>query len=179
MRLYKLTDSKGQTRNETQWGPNVTHSATGGPGQPLCTDGWIHAYEHPLMAVIMNPAHGKYQNPRMWVAEGEIGKRDGQLKCGCRSLTTMEETPLPAVTTEQLVHFAILVAKQVYSDPGFTIWADNWISGKDRTEAAAWAAAVDLKFSARTAAWATWAAVGAEAAANINLVEIAEQIFGK
>lgn len=29
MRLYKLTDEHGCTRNNTQWGPGVTHTAKG------------------------------------------------------------------------------------------------------------------------------------------------------
>ena len=29
MKLYKLTDKKGQTLGGTQWGPGVTHEAAG------------------------------------------------------------------------------------------------------------------------------------------------------
>ena len=36
MKAYKLTNKNGQTRNNTQWGPNVSHSATGNPEQELC-----------------------------------------------------------------------------------------------------------------------------------------------
>ena len=50
--LYKLTDGDGQTRGGTQWGPGVSHSGTG-KGE-LCGPGWIHAYEHPLIAVLLN-----------------------------------------------------------------------------------------------------------------------------
>ena len=95
MTLYKLTDQDGRTRagqaGETQWGLGVKHKATGKPGQALCTDGWIHAYKHPLLALLMNPIHAKICNPRLWECEGRIGKRAGQLKCGCRTLTTVRE----------------------------------------------------------------------------------------
>ena len=76
-KLYKLTDENGQTRGGTQWGPGVSHSGTGCGG--LCSPGWIHAYEHPLVAVLLNPIHGKFRQPRMWEAEGEIALRDGGL----------------------------------------------------------------------------------------------------
>ena len=133
--LYKLTDSCGKTRNDTQWGHGVSHSGTG-EGE-LCGPGWIHAYEHPLIAVLVNPIHANFPNPRLWEAEGEIGLRDGQLKCGCKTLTTVREIPLPAVTTEMRVRFGILCAKEVCAYPAWSTWADRWLSGEDRTQAAA------------------------------------------
>jgi len=159
IKLYKLTDGDGKTRNDTQWGPGVSHSGTG-EGE-LCGWGWIHAYEHPLIAVLLNPIHAKFQTPRLWEAEGEIAIRDGQFKCGCKTLTTVREIPLPAVTTEMRVRFAILCAKEVCADLPWNAWADKWLSGEDRSEAAAGAAAG----AAWAAARASWAAYAAQAAA--------------
>jgi hypothetical protein len=178
IKLYKLTDRDGQTWGGTQWGPGISHSGTG-EGE-LCGPGWIHAYEHPLIAVLMNPIHANFQNPRLWEAEGEVALRDGQLKCGCKTLTTVREIPLPKITTEMRVRFAIMCAKEVCAYPAWNAWADRWLSGEDRSEAAAakaewaaWAAgAASAAYrSARAAAWAAaeaaeaWAARAAEAAA--------------
>jgi hypothetical protein len=154
IKLYKLTDKDGQTRGGMQWGPGVSHSGTG-EGE-LCGWGWIHAYEHPLIAVLMNPIHAKFQTPRLWEAEGEIAIRDGQIKCGCKTLTTIGEIPLPAITTEMRVRFAILCAKEVCADLSWNAWADRWLSGEDRSAEAAWAWAA--------AAWAARAARAARAA---------------
>ncbi len=154
--LYKLTDGDGQTWGGTQWWPGVSHSGTG-KGE-LCGPGWIHAYEHPLIAVLMNPIHARFRTPRLWEAEGEVGLRNGQLKCGCKTLTIIREIPLPAVTTEMRVRFAILCAKEVCADLPWNAWADKWLSGEDRSEAAAGAAA--------GAAWAAWAAEAAAWAAE-------------
>jgi hypothetical protein len=154
IKLYKLTDGDGKTRNDTQWGPGVSHSGTG-EGE-LCGWGWIHAYEHPLIAVLMNPIHARVKTPRLWEAEGEVGLRDGQFKCGCKTLTTVREIPLPAVTTEMRVRFAIMCAQEVCACPSWNAWADKWLSGEDRSEAAAGAAA--------EAAWAARAARAARAA---------------
>jgi hypothetical protein len=175
--LYKLTDSCGKTRNGTQWGPGISHSGTGEGG--LCGPGWIHAYEHPLVAVLMNPIHANFKNPRLWEAEGEVGLRDGQLKCGCKALTTVREIPLPAVTTEMRVRFGILCAKEVCADISWNAWADRWLSGEDRTQAAAeaWAAAASAwaarararaseRASERASAWAAAAAWAAKSAAE-------------
>ena len=172
IKLYKLTDSCGKTRNGTQWGPGISHSGTGEGG--LCGPGWIHAYEHPLIAVLMNPIHANLPNPRLWEAEGEVGLRDGQIKCGCATLTTIREIPLPSITTEMRVRFGILCAKEVCAYPAWNAWADRWLSGEDRTQAAraraartAWAAATRARAAAREAARAAaWAAEAAASAAS-------------
>ena len=164
IKLYKLTDSCGKTWGGTQWGPGVSHSGTG-EGE-LCGPGWIHAYEHPLIAVLMNPIHADFKNPRLWEAEGEVGLRDGQIKCGCKTLATVREIPLPSITSEMRVRFAILCAKEVYACLSWNAWADRWLSGGDRSEAAAWAAA-EAAWAAAAQAAAAWAAAwAAEAAAS-------------
>ena len=43
MKLYKLTDGNNQTKNDTQWGENVTHAADGDSTE-LCNEHWLHAY---------------------------------------------------------------------------------------------------------------------------------------
>lgn len=157
MRLYKLTDQNRRTYGNTEWGEGVTHTAKG--TGPLCSSGWIHAYEHPLLAALLNPIHANFSNPILWEAEGEIGIRYGQLKCGCASLTTIREIPLPSITTENRVRFAILCALRVYTDPEYRRWAEGWLDGRDRTRTAAEAAL--------PAAWA--------ATKSIDLIELAEE----
>ena len=149
MRLYKLTDQNQETRNHTKWGENVTHRASG--EGPLCSCGWLHAYEHPLLAVLLNPIHADFPDPILWEAEGSgTALREGQVKIGVTELTTIRQIPCPTVTTEQRVKFAILCAREVCGDKSWGRWADRWLSGQDRSEAAAWAEAA---WSARAAAW--------------------------
>jgi hypothetical protein len=119
-----------------RWGENVTHKAVG-LGINLCSDGWIHAYEHPLIAVLMNPAHGNFINPLMWEAEGDVGLRDGPLKCGVKSLTTLRQMEIPAITIEQRVRFAIACAWQ-FGGKEWRAWAAGWLMGNDRSAEAAW-----------------------------------------
>jgi len=176
IKLFKLTDGDGKTRNDTQWGPGVSHSGTGEGG--LCGPGWIHAYENPLIAVLLNPIHADFKHPRLWEAEGEIAIRDGQLKCGCKTLTTIREIPLPEITAEMRVRFAILCAREALTAAdaackAWNAWADKWLSGEDRSAAAAAkaaAAAAKAAYDATGAARAAydaaaWAAEAAEAAA--------------
>jgi len=178
--LYKLTDGDGKTRNGTRWGPGVSHSGTGEGG--LCGPGWIHAYEHPLIAVLLNPIHADFKSPRLWEAEGKIAIRDGQLQCGCKTLTTIREIPLPEITTEMWIRFAILCTKEASTAAvgeawkAWNVWADKWLSGEDRSAAAAAAAAAaeaatsavgPARAAYNAAAWAADAAAReAEAAAR-------------
>lgn len=163
-KLYKLTDENGKTRggeaNELQWGAGVTHTAKG-EGSRLCTDEVIHAYENPLVAVLLNPIHAGVKNPRLWEAEGEIIAREGEYKCGVKTLTTVREIPLPEITLEQRVKFGLLCALEVCKEESFVRWAQAWLSGEDRSENSA----VDMANKAECTAWAS--GIAAEAAINL------------
>ena len=168
MKLYKLTDKDDRTYGSCQWGEGITHKADG-KGE-LCTEHWIHAYTDPLLAVLMNPIHGKYDTDmgHMWECKGEIGKDDNGLKGGCKKLTTTKRIDMPEITTEQRIWFAILCAKKVYKNKKWNKWANDWLSGKNRTADAARAAdAADAAYVAHAADAATYA--------KINLVEIAHK----
>lgn len=133
--LYKLTTQDYKTRvgfpEETQWGVNVTHTASGKGA--LCSNGWLHAYTHPLLAVLFNRMHANIDDPVLWECDGEIGITDRGIKVGCTRLTTIRTIPLPSITTEQRVHFAMLCALTIYDDPLFISWCNDWLSGKDRS----------------------------------------------
>jgi len=175
--VYKLTDPEMRSYGSYQWvlGKPRTFPGTG----DLCGPGWAHAYTHPLLAVLLNPIHANFPAYRLFEAEGVIGRTDHGLKIGCSRLTLTKELPLPAVTTEQRVRFAIFCALAVYADPSFVAWAEAWLSGKDRSRAAAASAARAAEAAASAAAAAASAARAAAAAwaaagAVLNLIEIAE-----
>ena len=155
--VYKLTDSDLKTYEGYQWALGETRTFTG-TGE-LCGPGWAHAYTHPLLAVLLNPIHANFSTYRLFEAEGVIGQTDHGLKVGCSTLTLTKEIRVPAVTTEQRIQFAIFCALAVYAEPSFVAWAERWLSGLDRFETAAWAAA--------------WAAESA-AKASIDLIDLAK-----
>ena len=136
----KLTNPDGKTRNDSQWGEGITRSATGN-NPSLCSDGWIHYYEDPIIAVLINSRHADFKDPILWECETSGMELHEPLKSGCKTLTTIRRLPLPEVTPAQKVGFGILCAKQVCKNEKFAIWADNWLSGKDRSKTAASAAA--------------------------------------
>src|SRR6187399_3298204 len=101
--LYKLTDQNMKTHNGFRYALGVQASATG-KGRDLCSHDLLHAYEHPLLAVLHNPIHADFSKPRLFKAETKCRiVRDGAMKCGVKKMTLAEEIPLPAITTEQRV----------------------------------------------------------------------------
>lgn len=171
-RLYKLTDERHQTYGQTQWGPGVTHEGTGQGG--LCGPGWIHAYEDPLLALFLNPIHAGFTRPVLWEAEGEIDRRDHGLKVGCKKLTTLRIIPLPEISIEQWVRFAILCARRVETNPTWRAWADAWLDGSDRTAAAAEVVAAAAEAVEGTEAAAAAVAGAVAEAAAVQAAEAAE-----
>ena len=168
--VFKLTNENGQTRGMTQWGENVSHTAKG-DGKELCSDGWIHYYTHPLLAVLMNPVHAKFASPKLWEAEASGEIINEPLKSGCKTLRTIKEIPLPEISRVQRIAFGILCAKEVYDDEAWNSWADKWLSGDDRSKESAYAA--DAANAADAAAYANTAADDANADAAASYAALA------
>ena len=174
--IYKLTDKSMQTHNGFQWTLNKTETADG--KGDLCGPGFLHAYTDPLLAVLLNPIHANIDSPRLFRADGTIKKTDHGLKAGCMEMTLLEELPLPAINSVQRIAFGILCAKEVCKDADWVTWADNWLSGKDRTAEAARAAraarAAEAEAEAAAeAAEAVWAETAAAEAAEAVWAETA------
>ena len=141
MIVYKLTGREYHTAKTTLWGVGVRHTASG--IGPLCTAGWIHAYEHPLLAVLHDPIGGRFGSDAvLWEAEAEEPiQKDHQLKLGAAAVTTLRRMEKPVVTKEQQVTYGILCALSVYHAPAFVSWARGRLDGTDRRARAAAAAA--------------------------------------
>ena len=150
MKLYKLTDADGYTYNRQHWeiGQTVSVDAKISRDPPkLCTSRVLHAYTSPLLAALMNPAHGDYKNPRAYTVSGDVVVSDGT-KVGCLTLTVTGTFELPTLTASQRVAFGVLTALAVYSEESFHVWGKNWLSGADRSAAAANANAAAIDFEA-------------------------------
>lgn len=91
----------------------------------------MHYYHHPILAVLLNSIHADIPNPILWEAEAEGEQLDDHgLKGGCSKLTTIKRLPLPKITLEQRVEFAIRCAMKCEHNTHWKKWADNWLSGK-------------------------------------------------
>ena len=142
MKYYKLTDENNRTK-DTQWGEGVTHEARS-TGNKLCSSDVIHVYDHPLKAAIFNSLHADFLEPILWQCKvRKIVANDG-LKVGVKRCTTIQQIPVTEISSNQRVRFGILCALAVYKEKTFIQWAKDWLSKKDRTAEAAWAAHIDF-----------------------------------
>jgi len=158
MERFKLVSQNYKTWNDTDW-RTTKWKETSGEGGRLCTKGWLHCYTSPELAVIMNPIHADIDNPRMLIVKVE-GKTldDYGLKEGWTRMRRIKEIAVPEITLVQKVAFGVYCALEGSADRKFIKWANDWLSGKDRSAEAAWA-------RARATAWA-WAEEAARAAAR-------------
>lgn len=141
MKVFKLTNTRGQTHRATQWGRNITHNAPSKCPE-LCSNGWIHFYTDPILAVLMNPIHGNFRPPLLW--EADTLNSEMKLEClkgGARTLRTDNCIPLPDITLQQKVAFGILCVLKVCQEPDFKSWASRWLDDADR----GWTAAAEIK----------------------------------
>ena len=163
---YKLTDSDGYTRRgksgETLWGVGATVHPTGQGDRP-CGPGVLHANISPEVAVLGDPIHGCFgPNARLFRVRAEQPWQTDGLKRWTRGpVEVLEELSLPVLTTEERIAWMIVHCPH----PSTRVWAVSWLSGANRSEATARAAAAWAAWTRAAAAEAAWARAAAEAAA--------------
>lgn len=168
--IYKICD-------KTDCGDFVTGAEYGTPvkwvigekhskvsGKPiLCSPNTVyHAYDNPYTPLFFySTRHGHSHNPALFVGEGVVVVSEWD-KIGCSEITLTKQLDYILPTTTQYVRFGILCAREVTDNPEWLEWAHNWLSGKDRSEGAALAAAavVSLESAAVEAAWAAGLGAG-------------------
>lgn len=139
MKYYKLLNQDLTSYNDTKWKIGVPIIIQK-EGNTMCTNEVLHCYNHPLLAVMLNPGHANIKNPRLFeISVDKIVNNDG-LKFASKSQTLLKELELPEIRLDQKIEFAIKVAKLTYKDEKWNLWADKWLSGSDRSEESAYAA---------------------------------------
>lgn len=196
MAFYKLTNQNMQTYNGFQWKLGEWHFIPEEDQQDdLCSSGFFHCYNHPALAIIFNSIHARFDNPRLFEIEVDgNSKNDNNVKFGFTKMKLIKEIKLPIITLEQRVEFAIRCAMEVYNEKEWLNWAENWLSGKDRTAAAAYiyanvvnaftadtfaanAAYANAAFASNTVFAVTNVACAARAA-KIDFIKIIEKVLG-
>jgi hypothetical protein len=163
MKFYKLLTQDMTSHKDTKWELNIPITITK-EGIEMCSDQVLHCYNHPLLAVLLNPSHANIINPRLFEIEVDAIVNTDGLKYASKSQTLIKELTIPEITTEQRIEFAIRVVKLVYKDTKWNTWADNWLDKSDRTKKSARAA-----YAANAAASAAaWAASASDAAADYD-----------
>jgi hypothetical protein len=160
--LYKLTDHRWETRGRTVWGPGISNSAKNAYVRStnrtphLCTGDVIHAYEHPLLAALLNTIHAAFSKPVLWRAEGEVVAREFSLKVGCFTLTTKKIIPLPEISPAARIRLLLTLIlrfnRELERDDEWGPWARRWLDGSDRTSVSASDVRYGFSYPAETAA---------------------------
>lgn len=170
--MYKLVSQDWTTHGGMKWKIGQTNKATV-PGINMCTNQVLHCYKSPEQAMLLNPIHANFKNPILLEIEcSEIVANDG-LKYACKEQTPNKIVPLPQWTIKQKVAFAIKCALLVYRAADFVGWANDWLSGINRSADAARDAA-DAAYA--DAARAARAADAAGAKFGKNLQEVVEWV---
>ncbi len=134
MRKYILTDPQGMAANGKRVAVGkVTHSI-GAPNDiysqvaKLCADS-------PLLAVLQNPTYRPDAGHHLFqIDQWEVSVTGDKP----RAYTVIKELPPPQeISLLQRLAFAILALVEVYREPAYLKWADNWLSGADRSANAA------------------------------------------
>jgi hypothetical protein len=132
----------------------------------------LHCYDDPLVAVMLDPAHSRYSPAgHLWEAEWSGRTVAAADKRGVETLRTVRRIDAPGITREQRVEIAIRCALAVLpSGPpwaaAWRTWAERWLSGEDRSSAAAAAAAASAATSASTSAAYAYASAYDSASAS-------------
>lgn len=159
---YKLLSQDLRSYGGTEWKIGVPVAVTV-PGKTLCTTQLLHCYSDPELAVILNPIHANILNPRLFeIKTSEIIADDG-LKQGCKKQVLVKELPIPVISTNVRIAFAILCAINTPQNNTFIDWAYNWLNKKNRSKEAA-AAVAAAAYIAAYAADIAAAAVASDAA---------------
>jgi hypothetical protein len=132
----KLTTKDMKTRDGRQWTLGEWQTASG--RGLACDDGWLAAYADPLLAAFCNPSHENLTDPLVFEVETRGKFLDDY---SCFAATEMRLVrPLPSlleIDTQRRIRFGILCAFRSTMSGRWMVWAENWLSGKDRTRAEA------------------------------------------
>lgn len=174
MKLVKLTTAKAKsTYGDISWITGTTVSIPDDErGIILALPGLLHIYhgdtltETLVLGLMMDPIHANIgSGVRAFAVAGDLVVSRPDL-AGAHKLEVGDEIEVVVPTQDQRLRFAILCAQIAVGDqyPEWNRWAENWLSGEDRSAEAAWEA-----WAARdawAAAWEAWEALEAWEAAR-------------
>ena len=176
---YKLVTQDYKTRkgflNETDWSTHFWKSTIEKGG--LCSFGVFHAYDSPEIALFMNPIQANIVKPRLLEVECDKFVASDLTKVGYKKMRRIKELFFREPSVIQKVAFGILCALQVYDEPSFVVWANSWLSGKNRVVKDAYITAHATRvtadsYAANAAVYASYA-VNTVFIKNFSLIDIA------
>lgn len=129
------------TMNDTKWEINIPKEfpVPKRDDLELCPEVFFHYFCHPLLAVMFKEKYGCESYSKLYEVSpgGKILEYLHHYFGSSTKLTLIKELEIPNVNDIQKIAFGILCVLKVYKDPKFVSWANNWLSGEDRSNQAA------------------------------------------
>ena len=70
-------------------------------GSGLCSESYFHCYEHPLLAILLNPIHADIENPKLFQVNVKGKKESDQFKFGFTQMRLAKEIKLHKISMIQ------------------------------------------------------------------------------
>lgn len=129
MRKYALTDPDGSTPKGERLEPGK-FIEDARSGKDLLARLGAYCGDSPLVAALVSPLATEDGARMFQINRWKVSADPTQ----AQMYTVVKEvTPVPRVTLEQKLAFALLVLLQVYKNKNFQVWAQRRLSGEDRS----------------------------------------------
>jgi hypothetical protein len=175
MQLYFIADQEGHLADNRVLQCGKIKTLVGSKQDPLAKySGPVHTSA--IVAALTHPdsidgEHNKMFEVNRWKVSVDSSNPE--------AYTVVKEVAVPTVTLGQKVAFTVATIKEIYHDSDFTSWAEDWLSGKDRSAESARACREaterEIEASEQTAALAAWGASGADDQEDLKRQEDLEQ----
>jgi len=129
MQLYFIADQQGHLADNRVLTCGKFKQKIGSADDPLARyAGPIHT--SPLVAALTHPDSITGEDNKMF----EVNRWKVNIdSANPEAYTVVKEVAVPTVTIGQKVAFAVAAVREIYHDQDFIKWADDWLSGKDRS----------------------------------------------
>lgn len=112
---FKLTDENMQTYNGFAWKLGEWEAIQKeNQGGELCTAGWFHCYDDPVLAILLNPVHARIEHVRLFRCETAGRARYEQLKYGFTDMCLVREIAVPVLKDADLVEVRSKLLQELY-----------------------------------------------------------------
>jgi hypothetical protein len=162
MQLYFIADQQGHLADDRILTCGKFKQKIGSKDDPLAKySGPVHT--SPLVAALTHPDSVNGEANKMFEVNRWKVNVDAK---NPEAYTVVKEVAVPTVTIGQKVAFAVATVREIYHDQDFVKWADDWLSGKDRSAESARACREaterEIEASKEAEALAAWGASGSD-----------------
>lgn len=162
MQLYFVADRTGHLADNRVLECGKFKQKIGSDGDPLARySGPVHTSA--LVAALTHPDSVSGDSNKMFEVNRWKVNVDAK---NPEAYTVVKEVAVPTVTIGQKVAFAVATVREIYHDSDFVTWADDWLSGKDRSadsaKACREATEREIAASREAESLAAWGASGSD-----------------